>query len=530
GKSSIPGLIDRLSEQTRQRLREAPAEVEAFRVKVAEATTANLEAYEHYFRGQQQEERTRYEEALAEFRAALAADPGFALAHYRIAYLGEFSGLEAAERQKHIQAAVVNSARVGEKERILIRAWKAHMEKRNDEAHRLYAQAVEAWPQEKEVLYMAADLYFHEGQTEKAMPLFERALQLDSTWEPALVHLVDCLGQAVGKKEELLARTRRWADQSPGPTSYRYLALALAQDGKLDEALETARRAYQMEASLWTRGTLCEILLHRGAFAEVEALLGPVVADRNRTRRERGHATGQYSAALALQGRRREALQALDALREMPMAAPAYHETRMLHFVGDGALDRARAELDEMLRARREAGDDVKAEAKKFQDRMAAVAVLAGDLPRGAEMARSIEPGSPAEALYRGMVARRTGRPDEAAAAFRSLVDRQDEFRIIALYALGDVEAARGRHAEALAAMEKFRATFGGGYWKTWAWPRSLLVEARALDALGRRADARERVRSLLEAWKRGDADAPILKEAKALAEKLREKTALSRP
>jgi tetratricopeptide (TPR) repeat protein len=165
-----------------------------------------------------------------------------------------------------------------------------------------------------------------------------------------------------------------------------------------------------------------------------------------------------------------------------------------------------------------------------MQERLAAVAAMVGDLARAAETARSIEPGSPAEGLYRGMAAWRTGKLDEAAAAFRPLAERKDEDRIIALYALGEVELARGRHAEALAAMERFRGTFGGGYWKTWAWPRSLLVEARALDALGRRADAREKVRSLLEAWKRGDADAPILKEAKALAEKLREKTAERRP
>jgi tetratricopeptide (TPR) repeat protein/predicted Ser/Thr protein kinase len=529
GKSSIPGLIDRLSEQTRQRLREAPAEVEASRVKVAEATTASLEAYEHYFRGQQQEERTRYDEALAEFRAALTVDPGFALAHYRIAYLGEFTGLEADERTKHIEAAVANSGKVGEKERLLIRAWQAHMDKRNDEAHRLYARAVEAWPQEKEVLYMAADLHFHEWQIELALPLFERALQLDPTWEPALHHLADCLAH-LGRHDELLVRARRWAEQAPGPTAYKSMAVALAMDWKLDEALEKARRAFEMEPNLWTRGTLVEVLLHRGAFAEAEALVKPVLADGSRSKREQAHATGHYAAALSLQGRRREALQALERLREMPLAAPSYHETRMLHFLGDGALDQARAELEALVRARREAKADAKGDSRKMQERLAAAAAMVGDLARAAELARSIEPGSPEEGLYRGMVAWRTGKLDEAAAAFRPLAERKDEDRIIALYALGEVELARGRHAEALAAMERFRGTFGGGYWKTWAWPRSLLVEARALDALGRRADAREKVRSLLEAWKRGDADAPILKEAKALAEKLREKTAERRP
>ena len=44
GKASVPGMIDRLSEQARERLRETHAEVQASRVKVADATTASFEA------------------------------------------------------------------------------------------------------------------------------------------------------------------------------------------------------------------------------------------------------------------------------------------------------------------------------------------------------------------------------------------------------------------------------------------------------------------------------------------------------
>ena len=531
GKASIPGLIDRLSEQTRQRLREAPADVEASRVRVAEATTASLEAYEHYFRGQQREERTRYEEAMSEYQAAVAADPRFALAHYRIAYLGEFTGLEAPERREHIAAAVANSGRVGEKERLLIRAWRAHMEGRNEEAHQLYAQAVEAWPLEKDVLYMAADLYFHEGQIEKAQPLFERALQLDPVWEPALVHLTDCMGNTAGSKAELLARARRWAEQAPGPSSYRALAQALAQNGKLDEALEQARRAYAIEPSYWTRGVLSEILLYRGAFAEVEALARQAMGDPGLSKKERAQATGLYACALSLEGRRREALRALEGLRDVPLAAPSYHEMRMHHFLGDGALDKARVELAAFAAAVRAQGEP-RHDDKKFRERLPALSAAVGDLEGAAAQARSLEPGSPAEALYRGVAAWRSGRLDESAAALRPLSERGDDIRIFATFLLGEVEGARGHAAEALAAAERFRGmvAFGSGYWQTWARPRSLLVEARALDALGRRAEARDRVNQLLDAWKRGDRDAPILVEARALAEKLREKTASSHP
>jgi tetratricopeptide (TPR) repeat protein/predicted Ser/Thr protein kinase len=532
GKASIPGLIDRLSEQTRQRLREAPADVEASRVRVAEATTASLEAYEHYFRGQQREERTRYEEAMSEYQAAVAADPRFALAHYRIAYLGEFTGLEAPERREHIAAAVANSGRVGEKERLLIRAWQAHMEGRNEEAHQLYAQAVEAWPLEKDVLYMAADLYFHEEQFGKSQPLFERALQLDPVWEPALVHLTDCMGNAAGSKAEFLARARRWAEQAPGPSSYRALAQALAQNGKLDEALEKARRAYAIEPSYWTRRVLSEILLYRGAFAEVEALARQAMGDPGGGKKERAQATGLYAAALSLQGRRREALRALEGLRDMPLAAaPSYHEMRMHHFLGDGALDKARGELAALAAAVAAQGEP-RHDDKKWRERLPALSAAVGDLEGAAALARSLEPGSPSEALYRGVAAWRSGRLDESAAALKPLSERADEIRIFATYLLGEVEIARGHPAEALASSERFRGMvgFGGSFWQTWARPRSLLVESRALDALGRRAEARDRVNQLLDAWKRGDRDAPILVEARALAEKLREKTASSHP
>jgi tetratricopeptide (TPR) repeat protein len=450
------------------------------------------------------------------FRRAVGHDPGFALAHYQIARLGEVVGLPAAERQKHIQAAGANGGRLGEKERLLIGAWRAHMENRNEEAHRIYAQAVEAWPHEKDVLYLAADLFFHENRCAEAQPLLERALQLDPTWEQALIHLADCLREDPTTKDEFLALTRRWAERAPGPHSYRLLAAALAQDGKLDEALEKGRRAYEMEPNQWNRQFLALVLLYLGDFAEAEALLKPVITDQGRTERERARAAGSYAATLALQGRRKEARRVLDAMRDIPGVAVVYHEYRLLHFVGDGATAEARAESDLLLRAVRETPPDF-----REQERLAAVAAMACNPERAAELVRAVEPGSPAGLLCRAMLAWQTGRIDAAAADFRPLADRQDHFRHFALYALGDVEEARGRHAEALAALDKFRAIWGGGYWTSWARPRSQIIEARALEALGRRNEAQEKVRVFLETWRDADPDLPLLAEAKALQARL---------
>jgi len=43
--------------------------------------------------------------ALDEYRKAVAIDPGFALAHYRIAYVGERMGVDAETRRAAIEAA-----------------------------------------------------------------------------------------------------------------------------------------------------------------------------------------------------------------------------------------------------------------------------------------------------------------------------------------------------------------------------------------------------------------------------------------
>jgi hypothetical protein len=290
--------------------------------------------------------------------------------------------------------------------------------------------------------------------------------------------------------------------------------LALARNGKLDEAVEKGRRAVEMGPNPWDRHALAQILLYRGAFAEAEALVKPVVADQSRTKRERAYAARSYSAALAMQGRRREALQALDVMRDWPNFASQYHEFRLMHFVGDGATLEARAELELALRTLREDP----AEARH----LLALAAWAGSPERCAELARSIKLESPQDLFMHGLLAWHAGRLDAAASAFQTLTDRKDVYRYVALFFLGDVEAARGRHAEALAAVEKFRGTFlGGWHWLSWAWPRSQIIEARALDALGRRVEAKEKVRVFLEAWRDADPDLPLLAEAKALQERL---------
>ncbi|ABS28352.1 serine/threonine-protein kinase [Anaeromyxobacter sp. Fw109-5] len=507
GKASVPKMIDRLSEETRQRLRESPAEVSASRVDVASATTGDFEAYASFFRGDQAMDATRYEQALSEYRAALAADPGFALAHYRIAYLGEFTGIDPSARRASIEAAMRSADRVPEKERLLIQAWKAHVDGDGERAHQLYARAVAAYPQDKEVLYMAGDLHFHEGNLPEALGLFERALALDPFWEPALMHVVDALGK-LGRVDEVLARARRWVERVPGGASYRSLAHAELLAGRIEDAERDARRALELDGNIFSRTALAEALMLGERYGEAEALLRPAT-EPGAAPTDRMKASAQLAAALAYQGRRRAALEVLDRL---PSRTPGPNEPsqRLLLLLGEPSHDAARAEVVRL------------AAAGVRWDGLPTILALTGELEAAAEHARALEPG-PARALYEAVAAWRGGDRERALALLGPLLDnprRGGDVGFAATWIAANVALEARRDEDAIASLRGVRQ-LPGGLTRSWMYPRSFYLEALALERLGQRARARESLDHLLALLRGADPDLPLLAEAKALQRRL---------
>ena len=82
--------------------------------------------------------------------------------------------------------------------------------------------------------------------------------------------------------------------------------------------------------------------------------------------------------------------------------------------------------------------------------------------------------------------------------------------------------AEAGATEEALADLRRFQRAYRPlGPWRTWAYPRSLLLEARLLDQLGRRTEARDALSRLEALWARADPDLPLVAEMKALRRRL---------
>jgi tetratricopeptide (TPR) repeat protein len=92
----------------------------------------------------------------------------------------------------------------------------------------------------------------------------------------------------------------------------------------------------------------------------------------------------------------------------------------------------------------------------------------------------------------------------------------------------GQILAEQGRHREAVEAFRRYRRLRHGesstlsSRLTHWLLPRSLFLEAAALEALGDRDEARQAITRLLRLWARADPDLPLLAEAKDLDRRLR--------
>ena len=150
-------MIERLAEKTRKGLKEKESTIQATFKKVAEVTTPNLEAYQHYFRGEELFNKVKMSEAGEEFEKAIALDSTFSLAYYGFAYTLNWEQMVGARAA--ILKAIQYIDKVAEKERYLIKALYEDVEGNNEQAIALYKELLELYPSEKEAIYLLGDFY-----------------------------------------------------------------------------------------------------------------------------------------------------------------------------------------------------------------------------------------------------------------------------------------------------------------------------------------------------------------------------------
>jgi len=523
GLASVPTVVDRLSARIREAVQEREAEIRDSRVELQRVVTANLDAYRHFYEGRDCLERPsrgpswNQLDCADHFERALAADPGFALAHFELARLKAMDAAPAAEQRDALAPALRGLDRLPPKERDLVLAWKAHLDGADEEAMSIYRRAASEFPDDKQIAFRAGDLEYHRGRLQEAVPWMDRVLALDPENEYALDHVVTALG-VLDDAAQLETVAERLAAGPRTPATLHALATARAWQGRLGDAFAAAR----LEGETGThaaRGDVFHLYVFAGNLDRAEAMAREdIAAAASLADAARGRI--ELAAVLVEQGRWREALRELDARAS---TAGTDHELSILY--------QRRAHLVTGRRDAQALWALVQAVASIDASRAPPLAIhlaYAGDLAHAETVARGLE--GVTAAAYSAVAAWRRGGPERAAQELRSVTTRcvADDLHLpleapwfLAAEALADA----GRHEEALVALRRFQRLYAMNWWRPWAFPRSRLLVARSLAALGRSAEATSEIDALLSSRARADADEPLLAEAIALRRAIAETT-----
>jgi len=227
------------------------------RARIRRDRTDNLEAFREFTRGRQDMALASFDalnEAVSHFVTAIDLDPEYVLAHAALANsyasmasTGAISVSEMiAKGRGHIDKAVELDADNGFVQAVLARYAAAEGD---PSAESLFLHSLELAPNDVDVLSIYASHLRVARRSEEALPILERALDLD----PLSVLLYHDLGRVnlwMGNFEPALAAFRRIAQINPGnPYAAHGAAMATILSGQLAEAGYWSDEAARVDAA-----------------------------------------------------------------------------------------------------------------------------------------------------------------------------------------------------------------------------------------------------------------------------------------
>ena len=363
GKTRVPDMIDQLSEETRKGLNEKTAEIQAASRKVTEVTTGNLQAYQHYFNGEEYINKLKFKEAEEEFKKAVAIDPQFALAYYRMAYSISWLSLDRAREPLEKAAAMVE--KLPEKERMALVANRSYFNGDIEQASRQLDEFLKLYPQEKEALFSRGDWYYHFGDIPKGREYFLQVLKLDPNFDRATQHLIWTY-QSEGNYAKAIEVAKEYVNRTKAETAYQLLFQNYYQSGDYAAAIQLIE---QMEPSIPAEDRIdllvgrADVLRAQQKWEETEKQCKTILANGNAEYQSRGN--GCLSELYAASGRFKKAIEFKEkqieirkGQKEFGLLADDYSEVAYLAHFGrndagtNQALDRAleyAAQTDQVL-------------------------------------------------------------------------------------------------------------------------------------------------------------------------------------
>lgn len=198
-----------------------------------QVSTSSAEARNHFELGMAKMETLHREPALQEWRLAAQADPQFALAHIFLTMLSRDPAEQVAEREKAEAARKF----AGPEEQLII-DWISN----SNQSHWIPAiqamnEALDDFPKDKHLAWLAGLWLENQRESERAIPLFERANQLDPRFADPLNQAAYCYAR-LGNFDKAFANMQRYADLLPNEANPQdSLAEISRMAGRFDDAL-----------------------------------------------------------------------------------------------------------------------------------------------------------------------------------------------------------------------------------------------------------------------------------------------------
>ena len=243
--------------------------------RIAALTTTSLDALRAYLQGERQLRGGRYFDAMEGFRAAVDADPSFALAYYRLAAAAAGCALPDLARE-FADRSHDHRARLSPHDHLVLSAQRAWLDGAVGEAESLYNTTTGTYPDDVEAWFHMGDLLFHlnplrgRSATEARKP-FERVVALEPDHVGAMVHLVR-IAAIEGRRDEMLDLVARILRESPDGDQALAMRALRAHAARDAGGMETVARELQSARAITVAIAFADVALYSGNLDGAESL------------------------------------------------------------------------------------------------------------------------------------------------------------------------------------------------------------------------------------------------------------------